>query len=446
MSLSNSCSPVNKLIFHVDLNSYFASLLQQENPALRGRPVGVVKDAGRTCLIAVSKEAKQLGLRTGDSLSKGQRLAKDLVLVPTPFERILDATKRLQGVFEQFLPSSEIEIFSLDEAFLDFSQARRMYPDAQHLAQSLQQAILQELGCCVTSTVGISWNRFLAKIAGETAPPASVAWITNENLHQKLVTTAFKDACGVGPRLEKKLRAIGVDNLYALRLVDDELLQRQVGPYWVNQLRRMSQGQEPDLLQRLGEPVKSMKSVGRSLTGYQPWHTEAEIEAVLYNLVAEVAHKARQMRLQGRHVWVAMWGELSQGGGWQRLQCSHYSQPGQFWQSRRTLKYYLNQTQGTWQVVQQLYQVGRSENPWPVIKMAVRLEQLRPDIQTPRIIWPTWQRQQQLEEAVDQLSEKYGLFTVFSGKMARGLGKKNNLIRPEVTGFLGDKAYQLGLS
>ncbi|MCD8526685.1 hypothetical protein LRY65_00525, partial [Candidatus Woesebacteria bacterium] len=81
---------------HVDINSYFATLLQQENPALRGRPVGILKDVGRTCVIAASKEAKKLGVGTGTSAYEAKRLAPEIVFLPAEFARYLDATKRLK--------------------------------------------------------------------------------------------------------------------------------------------------------------------------------------------------------------------------------------------------------------------------------------------------------------------------------------------------------------
>ena len=100
---------------HVDINSYFATLLQQENPALRGKPVGIVKEVGRTCIIAASKEAKALGVGTGSRLQDAKHVP-DLILVPAQFDFYLDATKRLKRLFESLAPT--VQIFSLDELLL----------------------------------------------------------------------------------------------------------------------------------------------------------------------------------------------------------------------------------------------------------------------------------------------------------------------------------------
>ncbi len=95
-----------KTILHVDINSYFATLLQQENPALRDRPLGVTKGEGRTCLIATSKEAKKFGIKTGMRLKEALPLYPKLITAPAEFERYLDATKRLKKLFESIAPTN----------------------------------------------------------------------------------------------------------------------------------------------------------------------------------------------------------------------------------------------------------------------------------------------------------------------------------------------------
>lgn len=410
-----------RLVAHVDINSYFATLLQQENPQLRGRPVGVIKDVGRSCLIAVSKEAKQRGIQTGASLADVQQLVPDLVLVPAQFDFTLAATKRLQTLFHDLVPS--VEIYSLDEAFLDLTGCRRLFASPEHFGQLVQKRIQADLGEWVTCNVGIAPNRFLAKMASETGAKGSITLVNEENLNQHLCQTAFRDVCGVGWRLEQKLAAIGVQSLYQLNLVDDITLERQVGPYWREQLRRMAEGQEPDLLQRLAQPLPHMKSVGRSITGFHLFHDELAVKRILHNLVLETTHKARQMHLKGRYVSVALWGQAGQ----------HH-----FWHAHHTLPYFLNQGKQMWEVVHDLL-MGWQER-WPVIKFAVRLSMLLPDNQTPNLLWPSVWRRQEVEEAVDQIAQKYGLFTIRPATLLRG----KDIIRPEVTGFLGDKHYQLG--
>src|SRR3989344_6340738 len=135
----------SKTLLHLDMNSYFATLLQQENPNLRGKPIGIVKDIGRTCLIAVSKEAKKFGIKTGCLLADAKALCPDIMCLKAEFDRYLDATKRLKKIFTQVTP--DLFIYSLDEAFLDITDCQTyLYPDPMKLAHQLQDTVKQELG------------------------------------------------------------------------------------------------------------------------------------------------------------------------------------------------------------------------------------------------------------------------------------------------------------
>src|SRR5258708_27057616 len=104
------------MIFHVDINSYFATMVQQENPALRGKPVGIVKGKGRSCIIASSNEAKKYGIKTGCRVKEARLLYPNIILVPAAFDIFLSSTHKLKEIFTSLSPS--VNIFSLDEAFL----------------------------------------------------------------------------------------------------------------------------------------------------------------------------------------------------------------------------------------------------------------------------------------------------------------------------------------
>lgn len=399
---------------HVDINSYFATLLQQENPHLRGRPVGVLKEAGRTCVIAASKEAKRYGVRTGCARSEAERLAPGIVFVPAPFAMCLASTKRLKTLFASLVP--DYEIFSLDEVFLYVENCRCLYPDPLVLSRQIQERVKAGLGEWVTCNVGAGPNRFLAKMAGEIAPKGSVFEIHDGNLDSVLAGVSFADTCGIGFRLEKRLRRLGAATPYAIRLIATDDLEREFGPFWSVELRKMAWGQEPAFLERTGD--QPMKSVSRSITGYKLCNDEAAIRRVLYNLIEEVTYKARRLGMAGRYVAVGLSGD------------------DQSWSRHLTLKRYVRHTNDLFDLLyHQLY--GSWRRNFPVIRYWVGLGMLRAEAELPRPWFPQWQRQEQLTTALDSISEKYGLFTVKSGLLTQG-----PVIRPEVTGYLGDKQYQ----
>ncbi|MBD3250307.1 MAG: hypothetical protein GF381_01935 [Candidatus Pacebacteria bacterium] len=422
----SSCSDSGQTgpILLVDINSYFATLLQQENPKLRGKPLAVVKDLGRTCVIAASKEAKKLGVKTGSNLFQAKRCAPNLIEVEAEFELYLSATKRLKKLFETISP--DVIVYSLDEAFIDLSHCRKhLYSDRSvgQVGQQIQEQIKAELGSWVTSNVGIGPNRFLAKMAAEISPKGAVFEINSDNLDPVLASVEFEDVCGIGRRLAKKLSMINVHHPYQIRFFSETDLDPIFGPFWTQELFKMAYGHEPHHLALLDQPLSQMKSVSRSITLWKLTDDQALIKRILYNLTREVVYKARKMNLMGRRVGLILSGS------------DQFQSLG--WRSHLTFKHHLNHTQEVFEVIwDRLYQ-SWSKNFKP-IKLRVSLSLLEPADHLTRPLLPSWHKQEAIETALDQLSARYGLFAVKSGLLAEG-----EAIRPEVTGFFGDKQYQL---
>lgn len=403
---------------HVDLNAYFATLLQQENPFLRGRPIGVLKDVGRSCVIAASKEAKLLGVQTGCSKREAQELAPGILFVPASWTLSLASTKKFKAILDSLTPT--VEIFSLDEGFLFLDDCQNLYPDPSVLAQNLQQRVKEELGEWVTCNVGLAPNRFLAKLTSERAPKGSITVVNEENTESLLAEAEFRDACGIGYRLEKRLRQLGANHPWAINLLDDEVLLKEFGPHWASELRKMGQGLEPEFLQRHNErALQPMKSVGRSVTGFQMCSDSTEIHRVLRNLVEEASFKAREQALAGREVWVALWGRDT------------------YWSDHRLLAHHINRPSEIFAHVKELLQKRPSE--FPVIKFAVRLGKLEHTQELPLSLLPQSQKEEQIALACDKIVKKYGLFSIRPATLL----DHRRIMRPEVTGFLGDQSFQL---
>lgn len=407
---------------HVDINAYFATLLQQENPALRGRPIGVLKSEGRSCVITSSKEAKARGVKTGCSKFEALALVPEIIFVPANFPMCLDATKRLHKIFTNISP--DVEIFSLDESFLDLTNCEAIYPDAIEAGKMIQEKIKSDLGDWVTCNVGVAKNRFLAKLASEVSPKGSVTEVTDQNQDDFLSQAEFSSVCGIGRGLERRLARLGVTNTYMINFIPDQELRDEFGPYWSKELRKMSLGEEPSMLSRQGQPEKPVQSIGRSITGYRLSNDEADIRRVLFNLTAEVMYKARRQQLVGRQVSVYL-----------------SNKDGQFWRAHQTL---LNPLWNTQEVFEVLYHglYKKWERSFPVIKFGVQLSLLQPQDQTLQPLWESWQKNERVAQAVDTLTAKFGLYSVRSGVMV----DRETLIQPEVTGYLGDKTYQMTLT
>jgi len=124
-----------RVILHADLNSFFASAEQQANPALRGKPVGILKAKGRSCIIAASNEAKQFGVRTGTNIYEARRLCPSIILVPADFPQYEIMTQKFIKLGAEF--SDRVEVFSLDEMFLEITDTAWWFGGHLSLAKNL---------------------------------------------------------------------------------------------------------------------------------------------------------------------------------------------------------------------------------------------------------------------------------------------------------------------
>jgi DNA polymerase IV len=409
-----------RLVLHVDINSYFATMLQQENPHLRGKPVGVLKAEGRSCVIAASKEAKARGVETGCRLVDAYPRCPDLITVPAAFDSYLSTTRQLQTIFQNIAPN--YFIYSLDEAFIEIAECiPHLYTTPEQCAQQLQTAIKDTLGEWVTCNVGIARNRLLAKMASETGAKGSISIVATEDEDVLLATTTFKDVCGIGYRLGAKLEAMGVTTPYQIRFYSQADLEPTFGPFWAAELLRIAYGEESHNLALLDRPPQPhMDSVGRSITGFRLHNDENEIRSILLNLMEEVTYKARQMDLAGRYVSIHLYGHEDH------------------WRAHKTLTTHVRHTTEMFDILyHQLYE--NWHRTFPIIKFAVRLGMLTPLNQTPVPLYHPWHQQAAKYKAMDAVNKRYGLFTLRSASLLN-----RHIIRPEVTGYLGDRIY-LGL-
>ena len=402
-------------ILHVDLNSYFATIEQQQNPYLRGKPIGIVKDIGRTCIIAASHEAKQHGVKTGSNVHDAKHLCPQITLVKADFDKYFHYTKRFYTLIESFTP--KVHLFSLDEAFLDATDCMNLYGSAEPLAEKIQERMYKDLGSWVTASIGISKNYMLAKLAGEYAPKGGYFRITKHNLDEILETCKLTDICGIGPRLAEKLKNTGVTNLLQIRTLDDAILKQRFGPFWGPELKRIAHGQDSHLFSFL-DTNEYMKGVGRTITGFRLCDDEDQIRQIIRNLIEEATMKTRQMDMAGRHLSIFLEGE------------------NRIWHRHQTLKYYVRHPDEVFALLYNGF-YKRWQRSFPIIRFGVRVSLLKPMSEISGCWLPQWQKRERIWKAVDTINEKYGLFSIRPGTLL-----KSKIIRPEVTGYLGDKLYQ----
>ena len=195
-------------ILHLDMNSYFATSAQQANPYLRGKPVGIIKAAGRGCVIAASIEAKKFGVKTGTTVPEAQRLCPHIALVPADMDLYFSLTQRLMQMCADY--STDYEIFSIDEFFMDITKTEHCFSGgAIGIVWELKSRITQELGEWMKCSAGVGFTRLLAKLGSEMRKPDGLTVLTPDNYLTATAYLPVSEVCGIGHARARYLQARG---------------------------------------------------------------------------------------------------------------------------------------------------------------------------------------------------------------------------------------------
>lgn len=393
-----------KTILHVDMNSYFATAEQQANPYIRGKPVGVVKALGRGCIIAASVEAKKFGVKTGTTVWEAKKKCPQIILVPADMDKYFSLTERLIKIVSDY--SFKTEIFSIDEVFIDITETQKTFSgQALEIALEIKQRVALELGEWMRVSVGISFTKLLAKLASELQKPDGLVWLTKENYLEKTEKVSVDEVCGIGYSRSKYLKSRGAFSLGQARLLEDL-------PKDIYDLVWLLLDEELNLVEEL-DPAKS---VSRTFTTFKVVDNKDEILALVRNLTEEATAKLREMQMVGRTFSLS----LSAQNGIES-----------FW-ARKT----VNSSTSDPLIIFNLLEQAYLKSPLVGIRQAgVWISNLQFDVQT-----SLFERRTNLLKTTDDVNEKFGLFTIYPATL---LGK--TLIRPEVTGYLGDKYYRFGI-
>jgi DNA polymerase-4 len=203
-------------VLALDLNSFFASIEQQDDPALRNRPVAVAPvQSETTCCIAASYPAKRFGVKTGTRIAEARKLCPDIVIVQARPPRYVAIHEQIKAVVEGLAPLLGPPP-SIDEFMCELPAYAKDWDSAAVLGRRIKQAIVEEVGECLTSSVGIAPNRYLAKTASDMQKPDGLVVLKPEDLPQALHRLELRDLCGIGANMEKRLRAGGIDTVEQL--------------------------------------------------------------------------------------------------------------------------------------------------------------------------------------------------------------------------------------
>jgi DNA polymerase-4 len=283
-------------IVHLDMDAFYASVEQRDNPELRGKPVAVGgRPDSRGVVAAASYESRAFGVRSAMPMARAVRLCPELVIVPPDFERYRRVSGQVMEILRACTPL--VEPLSLDEAYLDVTENAWGEPLGSTVAKRLKLQILEATG--LTASAGVAPNKFLAKIASGYRKPDGLTVIAPERVESFLQELPVEALWGVGPVTARKLRTIGLEKLVQVRTVDMELLRRTVGSL-ADWLRQLSHGDDP----RPVVPHRDAKSSSTENTYAQDLASLDEIRAELDRMGRENAEWLERHGLTARTITI----------------------------------------------------------------------------------------------------------------------------------------------
>lgn len=299
---------MKRIILHLDMNSYFASVEQQANPFYRGRPLGVCATMSKYgCIIASSKEAKAKGITTGCRVMDALAIDPAVILVEVDPPKYRSTTEKIFAILAEY--SEDIETYSIDEAFINLTGFTRTLEEAVVLGQEIKRRIFREVGEWLTCSMGVAPTRWLAKFGGDTAPKGGLVVLTKDNLDAYLEGRALTEAWGIADRMEARLLDLGIRDLRELRRYPVTNLMEAFGikgyELWAN-----VNGIELGGVQ-VPRPPKSVghSHVLRRRTADRRFH-----EAVLMKLCEKTGRRLRGLNLEAGGFWLGFGTTLGAGG------------------------------------------------------------------------------------------------------------------------------------
>lgn len=279
-------------ILHADLDSFYASVEQRDDPGLRGRPVIV----GGGVVLAASYEAKAYGVRTAMGGTQARRLCPHAVVVPPRMSAYSKASDAVFEVFRDCTP--QVEPLSVDEAFLDVAGLRRVSGTPLEIGARLREDVRARVGLPIT--VGIARTKFLAKVASQEAKPDGLLLVPPDRELEFLHPLPVRRLWGVGAVTADKLRTHGITTVAQVAELGESMLASMVGPAMGRQLHALSRNIDRRRVTTgvRRRSVGAQRALGRAGTTMSP----AEIDAVVVNLVDRITGRMRAAGRTGRTV------------------------------------------------------------------------------------------------------------------------------------------------
>jgi DNA polymerase-4 len=382
-----------KNILHIDMNAFFASVEQRADPALRGKAIAVVGSEHRGVILSPSYEARAFGVKTGMMYWEARQACQDIILVPADSAKYSHACERLIEIWNAFTPL--VELFSIDEAFLDVTGCDALFGDPVRIAVQIKERIWHETG--LTCSIGIGPNKLLAKLGSDLQKPDGLVLISPDDMGEVLEDLPVKELCGIGPNLTRHLAAMGIHTCGDLGRAPLRQLTSRFGIIG-ERLRNMGLGMDDDPV----EPLKlreegEAKSMGHSMTLDEDCSDIALIERHILQLSEKVGRRLRRGLYGGRTVSLIL----------------RYADFHTFSKQRR-LRHAVNHGLDLYAAAQGILRETGLLQPVRLVGVSVSSLE-RKVVQIPLFV--DERKRKFVAEAMDEINDRYGEYTVTWGTL-----------------------------
>lgn len=386
---------MERKIIHVDMDAFYAAVEQRDNPLYQGQPVivgGTIEQRG--VVSTASYEARKYGVHSAMSMYEAHRLCPQAIYLPVNMEKYRAVSQEIMAIFQQYTP--EIEAISLDEAFLDVTGSCKLFGGVENIGHQIKEEIQDKLH--LTASVGIAYNKFLAKLASDLDKPDGFCVLSEADLASKVWPLPIGKMMGVGNKTEQLLKNMHIKTIGQLAQVDLGLLEQLLGKAG-RQMGEMARGID----EREVEAVREHKSIGRETTFPKDITQSYLLESVLFELTDDVCYTLRSHKLKGKTITL-------------KIKYANFK----IMTRAVTIERYTANFEKVFTQIKQLLQKYYQEGT-PVRLIGVTVSHLKSEneiIEQTSLFEDNQQeeKQQKLDEVLDRLNAKYGKESVIRAR------------------------------
>jgi DNA polymerase-4 len=381
-------------IMHIDLDAFFVSVEQAENPKLKGKPVVVGGRPDRRGVVAAaSYEARAFGLHAGMPLATASRLCPQAIFIEGSFPKYREASRKFMAILAEFSPY--LEPVSLDEAYLDATGFESLYGSTHQMAVNIKQRVRDELGLGVS--IGIASVKVVAKVASELSKPDGLLEVAAGDERSFLATLPIAKLPGVGKKTEQILKGLGIHTIGELSIVPSGALKSHLGASG-ELLHRFANGIDD----REVEPPGEAKSISRETTFGQDTRDHSQLEATLRYLTERVGSDLRQRGKLTRCITL-------------KLRYADFTTITR----RHTLEQAGDTDQAIFDTGQKLLRRALTQEKQPVRLIGIGVSSLVEPGRQLDMLGSSAQRQEKLNRVIDRIRNKYGFTAIQTGRTMR---------------------------